>query len=156
MKLENKKEFAAKVLGVGQGRIGFNKSRLDEIKEAMTRQDIKDLFVSNAIFIRDIKGRRIHEKRKTRRRKGSIRNPVKNKKRKYIIITRKLRSYLSELRKSGKISQEQFLLLRKEIRASAFDEKARLKDRLKMLEAEQTHERNKSVPSTSGIAREKK
>ena len=103
MKLENKKDFASNVLGAGKGRIIFNKSRLSEIKEAMTRQDIRDLFASGAISIAEIKGRKKIEKRLTRRRAGSRRQPAIDKKRQYIITTRKLRAYLSELRKAEKI-----------------------------------------------------
>jgi large subunit ribosomal protein L19e len=132
MKLENKKEFAANVLGVGKGRIIFNKNRLSEIKEAMTRQDIKDLFNDRAIMIREIKGRLKIEKRKTRRRIGSIRHKMRDKKREYIIITRKLRRYLVELLKLEQITKEQYLILRKEIRASSFESKAHLKERMRL------------------------
>ena len=132
MKLENKKKFAAKVLGVGMGRIIFNKSRLEEIKEAMTRQDVRDLFNDGAIMLKNIKGRLTIEKRKTRRRAGSIRHKTINKKREYIIITRKLRKYLVELLKGEQITKEQYLLLRKEIRASDFKSKAHLKDRMRL------------------------
>jgi ribosomal protein L19E len=133
MKLERKKEFIAKVLGIGKGRVVLNKSRLADIKEAMTRQDIVDLLNDNAIFIREIKGRKAIEKRTTRRRAGSIRLPVKNSKRKYIILTRKFRNYISELLKNEKLNKEQYLKLRREIRASAFKSKSHLKERLKLL-----------------------
>ena len=132
MKLENKKGFAANVLGVGKGRIIFNKTRLSEIKEAMTRQDIKDLFNDGAIAIREIRGRLKVEKRSTRRRAGRRRQPVKNKKRIYMTISRKLRSYIDELRKAEKISQEQFLILRKEIKASTFKDKMHIKERINL------------------------
>ncbi len=133
MKLENKKAFAANVLGVGEGRIIFNKSRLSEIKEAMTREDIKGLFAEGAILIREIKGRKAVERRKTRRRAGSRKQPSIDKKGRYMIIARKLRSYVSELRKAEKLTQEQFETLRKEIRASNFKDKAHLKERIKLL-----------------------
>ncbi len=133
MKLEKKKEFAAEVLGVGEGRIIFNQNRIDELKEAMTRQDIKDLFTEGAIMIRDIKGRKKVERRKRRRRMGSIKQPIRRKKERYMIITRKLRKYLSELRKAEKITEEQFTTLRKEIKASAFKDKAHLKERINLL-----------------------
>lgn len=133
MKLDKKKGFASKVLGVGKGRVVFNNSRLEEIKEAMTRQDIKDLYLDGAINIKDIKGRKAVVKRKTRRRAGSIRQPVPNKKRRYMIITRKLRAYVSELRKNEDITDEQFYKLRKEIKASAFPDKSHIKERIKLL-----------------------
>ena len=43
MKLEGKKDLVARTLGVGKGRIVFNVQRLEEIKQAITKQDIKDL-----------------------------------------------------------------------------------------------------------------
>lgn len=152
MKLENKKKFAAKVLGVGKARIIFNKNRLDEIKEAMTRQDIKDLFTDDAILIRAIRGRKAIEKRKTRRRQGSIRQPVFDTKRKYIITTRKLRNYLSELRKNEKLTEEHFQKLRKEIKASSFRDKTHLKERIKLLGASD-FTRTKKINNASGVAR---
>jgi large subunit ribosomal protein L19e len=133
MKLDKKKSFAARVLGVGKGRIVFNRNRLEEIKEAMTRQDIKDLFAEGAIMVKGIRGRKAIVKRTTRRRAGSRRQPVPNKKRRYIIITRKLRAYISELRKGEKLSEEQFQKIRKEIKASSFRDKAHLKERIKLL-----------------------
>ena len=73
MKLNRKKELVSRTIGVGKGRILFNKERLSEIKEAITKQDIRDLVESKAIMIREITGRRKVERRRTRRRIGSIR-----------------------------------------------------------------------------------
>ena len=61
--LAKKKQLAAKTLNVGKARIVFLPSRLDEIKEAITRQDILDLHKSGAITIRDIRGRKKIERR---------------------------------------------------------------------------------------------
>ena len=99
----------------------------------MTRQDIRDLFASGAISIAEIKGRKKIEKRLTRRRAGSRRQPAIDKKRQYIITTRKLRAYLSELRKAEKITEEHFHKLRKEIRASSFRDKGHMKERIKLM-----------------------
>lgn len=130
MKLENKKELAAKTLGVGKGRIVFNTSRLEEIKEAITKQDIRDLNASGAIFIKPINGRAKIVKRKSRRRFGSIKKSRKPGKAEYMILTRKLRAHLAELKKRGRITQEKFLKLRKEIKAKAFRDKAHMKESL--------------------------
>lgn len=130
MKLEGKKAFAARVLGVGAGRVLFNKARLAEIKEAMTRQDIIELLKDNAIAIKEIKGRAKKEKRTTRKKAGSRRHVPRNPKSVYITITRKLRGHLSELRKQNKLSKENFLQLRKEIKARAFKDKVHLKERI--------------------------
>ncbi len=58
MNLEKKKKLAARTLNVGKERIIFLKSRLEEIKEAITRQDIKDLHKDGAIIIKEEKGRK--------------------------------------------------------------------------------------------------
>ena len=68
MNLKKKKELAAKALGVGKNRVCFNPEGLSEIKEAITKQDIKDLYEAGAITIKPNSGRKIHEKRKTKRR----------------------------------------------------------------------------------------
>lgn len=130
MKLTNKKNLAARTLGVGKDRIVFNSERLNEIKEAITKQDIRDLLQNNAITIKQIRGRKTIEKRKNRRRKGSIKKIVRDSKRDYIILTRKLRSYISELRNKGKISEEMYSQLRKEIKAKSFKDKLHLKERI--------------------------
>ena len=130
MKLDKKKVLAARTLGVGKARVIFNTSRLEEIKESITKQDIKELKLSGAITIKEIKGRKKIEKRKTRRRAGSIRKKVNKKKRDYMTLTRKLRFYISELKKQEKLSPERYREIRKEIRASTYRSKAHLKERL--------------------------
>ena len=128
MNLLKKKELAARTLNVGKDRIVFNIQRLDEIKEAITKQDIKDLFSSKAIVIKEISGRKVRHKK--RRRAGSIKKRPAHSKRIYIILTRKLRKHLSVLKRKGQIKKEKFIKLRQEIRASAFKSLAQLKDRI--------------------------
>jgi len=131
MKLNRKKELVSRTIGVGKGRILFNKERLSEIKEAITKQDIRDLVESKAIMIREITGRRKVERRRTRRRIGSIRKKISNRKRKYIILTRRLRSYVLGLKKRGAISKDLFWQLRKEIKAKSFKDLSHFKERIK-------------------------
>ena len=96
----------------------------------MTKQDIKDLKAGVAIMIKEIKGRKKIIKRKTRRRAGSRKKKVNSSKQKYVKLTRKLRSYLSFLKSQNKISQEDFIKLRKEIRASSFKSLSQMKERI--------------------------
>lgn len=135
MKLENKKALISRALNVGKGRIILNTSRLAEIKEAITKQDVKDLLASGAIIVLGVKGRKVIVRRKTRRRMGSIKKKANSGKRGYIIITRKLRSYLLHLKKNEEISQENFLEFRKQIRAREFKSLGQMKERIKELEA---------------------
>ena len=138
MKLEGKKSLIVRTLGVGRDRISFNTSRLSEVKEAITKQDIRDLVQSGVIIIKQPNGRRKNVKRKTRRRIGSVRKKVKNGKEEYMILTRKLRSHLSQLKRRGQISQEDFMLLRKEARSRDFRSLPHMKERMQSLSAKKT------------------
>jgi large subunit ribosomal protein L19e len=133
MQLASKKDLAARTLNVGKSRVVFNKERLDEIKEAITKQDIKDLLKDKAIIVKEIKGTKKKVKRKTRRRLGSVKKKVNTRKKEYMTITRKLRAYIAQLRKHGTIKTEEFWNLRKEIRARNFRSKAHIKERIQVL-----------------------
>ncbi|GAJ13137.1 unnamed protein product [marine sediment metagenome] len=128
MNLSKKKELAARTLKVGKERIVFMSGRLDEIKEAITKQDIRDLRTEGAIMIKGIKGRKKNIKRKTRRSTGNIRKKVKKRKQEYVKVTRKLRSFVSEMKKEGKLSKEEVEEIRKKIRNRLFKSKAHLKE----------------------------
>ncbi len=128
MNLGKKRILAANTFNVGRERITFNNERLDEIKEAITRQDIKDLYSSGAISIKPIIGRKTVVRRTTRRRAGSIKKKVNRSKKDYVILTRKLRAYINELRNQEQITEEQYQKIRKQIRASIFRSKAHLKE----------------------------
>jgi len=128
MNLKKKKALAAHTLGVGKARIIMNEERLLEIKEAITRQDIRDLFANKSISIKPVKGRMKKQKRRTRRRFGSIKKKIKRGKYHYVIRTRKFRAYIKELLDQEKITKEQYKKLRKQIRASMFRSKAHLKE----------------------------
>ncbi len=134
MNLSKKKQLASKVLKTGKKRIHFNSENLAEIKEAITKQDIKDLYKEGIITIKPIKGRKRIKKRKTKRGPGKIKKKVKKRKQTYVKITRKLREYLRHLKKQGIITNELFLELRKKIRMRDFRSKAHLKEHLEGLE----------------------
>lgn len=132
MKLDTKKALAVATFGVGKARIVFNTARLADISEALTKQDMRDLYADGAITIRDIQGRKAVVRSTSRRRAGSIKKKIKGGKRQYITITRKLRAYLVELLDQEKISREQYEFFRNEIRAHRFKSKAHLKERMEM------------------------
>jgi large subunit ribosomal protein L19e len=128
--LDKRKYLASKVLGVGKGRIVFDPSRLAEIKDAITKQDIKDLFAEGIIYIREKKGRRLHVKRTTKRGMGKIKLRVAHNKQDYTLLVRKFRGYLEDLRKNGKLTEENFWQLRNKIKAGVFDTKAHFREYL--------------------------
>jgi len=136
MNLEKKRLLAARTVGVGKERVTFNIHRLNEIKEAITKQDIRDLMASGAIMIKEIKGRRAVEKRTSRRHAGKVRKIVNPKKTLYVKTTRRFRAYIVELKKHEQISPEIYDKLRKEIRASIFKTKPQLKERIAELKVQ--------------------
>jgi len=128
MNLSKKKALAVKTLNVGKDRIVFVKSRLEDIKEAITKQDIKDLQKDGAIIVKEIKGRKKNLKRKVKRSTGNIRKKVNKRKQNYVIMTRKLRKYVKELRNQGKLSREEALDIRKKIRNKYYKSLGNLKE----------------------------
>ena len=128
MNLTKRKMLASKVLGVGKNKIIFDSSKLAEIKEAITKQDIRDMYADGTIRIRDFRGMRKVIKRTTRRGSGKIHMKIKPGKRQYIIMVRKLRGYINELRKQKKITEERYWELRTMIKARNFKNKAHLKE----------------------------
>ena len=135
-KLDRRKDLASRVLGVGKRRIIFDSSRLSEIKEAITKQDIKDLASEGIISIKEVKGRRTKKKRKTRRGTGKIRKKVKKRKQEYVKTVRKQRYHVSELRKQEKLSKTDVKELRKKIKSRSFKSKAHLKEHIEKMEAQ--------------------
>lgn len=133
MNLTKRKALAAKVLKVGKNRIIFVKEHLSEIKEAITRMDIQDLHKSGAIQIREVKGRKKIEKRKNRRRVGKVKKNVNTRKSEYVIITRKLRTFVRGLVRTGAIDKERNREIRRQIRSRKFKSKRNLKESLEEL-----------------------
>jgi large subunit ribosomal protein L19e len=127
MNLRNKKELAAKTFKVGKSRIVFVLERMDEIKEALTKEDIRALHQEGAILIKDVKGRKVKIKKKKKRSVGNVRKKVNRRKQDYVIITRKLRRFAAELKNQGRLSGEEVKEIRKKIRNKEFKSKANLK-----------------------------
>jgi len=129
MNLGKKKVLAAKTFKVGKKRIVFSNSRVSEIKEAITKQDIRDLKSDGAISIKEIKGR-TKVKKARKKGPGKIKKNVSKRKQEYVILTRKLRKYLAEMKKQNKISKEEFVDFRKKIRNKFFRSKLHLKEHI--------------------------
>lgn len=128
MNLAKKKALASRTLKVGESRIIFVKSRIEEIKEAITKQDVRDLHRDGAILIKEVRGRKILAKKKKSRSDGNVRQKVNKRKANYVIATRKQRKYVSELKSQGKISKEDFADMRKKIRNKYFKSLSGLKE----------------------------
>ena len=128
MNLGKKKKLAARTLKIGKERIVFLNSRVSEIKEAITKQDIRDLKSDGAIIIKEIKGRKRKIGKPKKRGPGKIKKNVSKRKQKYVVMTRKLRKCVWEMKKQEKISNEEYKDIRKKIRNKFFRSKAHLKE----------------------------
>lgn len=120
MNLKGKKRLIARTLKVGVGRIKLDPALAEEVKEAITRSDIKDLQKKKVIKIKEIGGRKRLVKRKTKRRKGSIKKRIGTRKQDYVKITRKLRGYVKKLKIKGQIDKKKYRELNKKIKAGEF------------------------------------
>lgn len=150
MNLKKKKQLVARTFNIGAGRIAFDSERIDEIKEAITKQDMRDLLSSGVIFIKEVKGRRKEKQRKRRKKgPGKIKKKIKNRKQRYVKITRKLREFVRQLKLQGRISKEDYKIIRKQIRARMFRSKEHMNEliketgKLRVREEKQTKSRTK-------------
>ncbi len=128
MNLKKKKALAARTFGVGISRIEFLEPRLDEIKEAITKQDIRDLNKDGAIIVKSAKGRKRKPIKSKKKTIGNIRKKVNKRKRDYVILTRKLRKHLAENKE--KLTDKERKDTRKKIRNKFFRSKSHLKEHL--------------------------
>lgn len=113
--LRNQRRMAASILKCGKNRVWMDQDRLDEIAQAVTKDDIRVLIKGNAIQTRQkkgiSKGRKrytMNQKRKGRRRGHGSRKGAKYarfpRKKRWIKTIRPLRSLLRELRENGSIT----------------------------------------------------
>lgn len=138
MTFRTQKRLSAELLGVGENRVVFDSEKLDEIKEAITREDIRLLINSGAIFKKPVKStsrgrfrKRLIQKRKGRRkgmgrRKGTY-NARNSKKNVWMSKVRTQRRFLKDLRAKSVISKEQFKEFYGKIKGNFFRSKSHLR-----------------------------
>lgn len=131
MNLKTQKRIAAQVMKVGLNRVWFDPTRLDEIKEAITKADIRSLVKDRAIQARPqegISGFRIKkhklQKRKGRRagpgsRQGSRRARLPRKK-EWMARIRSQRTMLKNLRDKGIITRQTYRVVRQKAKGGYF------------------------------------
>lgn len=117
MKLKIQKRLGGQILKCSKNKIVFDPERLEDIKEAITKADIKTLIIDNAISKRPAKGASRVRARKNaaQKRKGKKKGFGSRKGRKKARLPKKeawmnriraQRGLLSELKKKDKISTE--------------------------------------------------
>ena len=138
MRLKSQKRLAANVLKVGENRIVFDKERLDDIKEAITKADIRELIRENVIIAKKVRGnsrararKRLKQYRKGRRRgegsrKGKSGARLPRKKR-WVNRVRSQRSLLQLLKEKNVISSNDFRNVYNKINGGFFRSKRHIK-----------------------------
>ena len=138
MNLRNKKTLLSKKLGAGKKRIWFNPEKLNDIKEAITSEDLQSLMNEGIVTVKQKTGQSrarardvLTQKRKGRRqgigsRKGrsSARSPSK---REWIAKIRSQRRLIQELIEKESIARETYQDLRKKSKSGFFRNKRHIK-----------------------------
>ena len=81
--LKAKKRLAARVTGVGVHRIRFDTDHLDDIADAITRENIRSLITANTIKIKSFTGTskgRAHEKKAQKNKRGTTQGSKQGRK----------------------------------------------------------------------------
>ena len=137
MNLKLQRRIAASILNVGEGRIWMDPTAMDEIANAITKQDVEELVESGLIRRKPVKGTsraraRIRDikKKKGRRRGHGSRKGAKGarmpRKEQWMKRIRALRRRLKEMRESGEIDRKTYRLLYRKAKGGAFRSVAHL------------------------------
>jgi len=125
--MRSQKRMASEILNVGVNKVWFDPLRAAEIKQAITKQDIRDLIKDKAIRARPGK-KKIANERRERRGVGRKKMTVRNRKRKYINLIRKIRTYVRE----QSLPKESVFEIRKLAKAGSFKSLRNVKEHIKL------------------------
>jgi len=105
--LDKKKEIAAKVLKTGVNKVRFKEDSLGEIKEALTREDIKELIKKKSIVKKREIGNSGFRRKKNiiQKRKGRRKGPGSRKGKKTARLTTK-DAWMNKIRAQRKLINE--------------------------------------------------
>lgn len=138
MKITSQKRLAAQLAGASPKRIKFTQDRLDDIKEAITKADIRGLINNKVIKVLPKRGvsRVRARKRQSQRRKGRQKGPGTlkskscarfDKKRKWINKIRSQRALLNALRTRKIVDNKTFRMLYMKSKGGFFRNKRHIK-----------------------------
>jgi len=125
LKLDFQKRIAADILKCGVNRVKFDAERLDEIMEAITREDIRRLIKDGVIYKEQKKGisrARVRERKKKRgpgSRKGAKYSRI-SRKELWMRKVRAQRKKLRQLRDKKLITKTAYRKIYKMVKAGAF------------------------------------
>ena len=135
--LRAKKRLVSRVTGYGVHRIRFESDSLEDIADAITRQDIRGLITANKITIKSVKGTsrgRAHHKYLQRKKRGTTtgskhgkKGARVGKKEVYVKKVRALRYLLRVAKDREEIDNREFWSLYKRVGGNTVRNKAHLR-----------------------------
>ena len=135
--LRAKKRLAARVTGVGIHRIRFDTDHLDDIADAITRENIRSLITANTIRIKSFTGTskgRAHEKKAQKNKRGTTQGSKQGrkgarvgKKTVYVAHVRALRRLLKIAKDRKDLTNPEFWTLYKKVGGNTVRNKAHLR-----------------------------
>jgi len=135
--LKAKKRLASRVTGVGVHRIKFDSEHLDDIADAITRENIRSLITANTIQIMSFRGTsrgRAQKKKDQKNKRGTGQGSKQGrkgarvgKKEVYVAKVRSLRRLLKIAKDRKEITNPEFWALYKKIGGNTVRNKAHLR-----------------------------
>ena len=135
--LKAKKRLASRVVGVGVHRIKFDSDHLDDVADAITRENIRSLITANTIQIRPFTGTsrgRAQKKKNQKNKRGAGQGSKQGrkgarvgKKEVYVAKVRSLRRLIKIAKDRKEITNPEFWALYKKIGGNTVRNKAHLR-----------------------------
>ncbi|MCD6300669.1 MAG: 50S ribosomal protein L19e [Staphylothermus sp.] len=140
--LSLQKRLAAEILGVGESRIWIDPNRIEDVADAITKEEIRGLIKDGVIQVRPVhsnsreRWRKRHLQRKKGRRRGygkrkGKKTARKDKKEEWMNRIRKIRRFLRYLRDNGVIDRKTYRRLYMLAKGGTFHSLASLKHYMK-------------------------
>ena len=147
--LNAKKRLAARVTGVGVHRIKFDTDHLDDIADAITRENIRSLITANTIKIRSFTGTsrgRAQTKKDQRNKRGTTQGSKQGrkgarvgKKEVYVAKVRALRRLLKIAKDRKDLTNPEFWALYKKVGGNTVRNKAHLRTLMEEMKAKRNN-----------------
>jgi len=135
--LKAKKRLVARVTGVGIHRVKFDSDHLDDVADAITRENIRSLITAKKIKIKSIVGTsrgRAHTKKAQKNKRGTTQGSKQGrkgarvgKKEVYVAKVRALRRLLKIAKDRKELTNPEFWILYKKVGGNTVRNKAHLR-----------------------------
>ena len=143
--LKAKKRLASRVTGVGVHRIKFDTDHLDDIADAITRENVRSLITANTIKIRSFTGTsrgRAQTKKTQKNKRGTTQGSKQGrkgarvgKKEVYVAKVRSLRRLLKIAKDRKDLTNPEFWALYKKVGGNTVRNKAHLRSLMEEIKA---------------------